>query len=78
MVFLGTWLTVELFTIEADRLNSLIFIPEKLAFHYKTVYIKLLMKHLGSLLESKRPSGTVPSNHLNHLRPSCLINTILP
>lgn len=42
---------------------------------YKMVDIKLLMKYFGNLLESKRPSGTIPSNHLNHLRPLWLINT---
>ena len=60
MWFWGTWLTVEHFTIRASRMNSLLFIPEKSEFHYKTVYIKLLIKHLGWLLESKRPSGTIP------------------
>ena len=75
MWFWGTWLTVEHFTIRASRMNSLLFIPEKSEFHYKTVYIKLLIKHLGWLLESKRPSGTIPRNCLNHLRP-CLIDTI--
>lgn len=77
MWFWGTWLTVEHFTVKANRMNSLIFIPEKLEFHYKTVYIKLFIKHLRCLLESKRPSGTIPRNCLNHLRP-CLLDIILP
>ena len=60
--------TRELFRSKSDEMNGLIFYSRILRISFKTMDIQPLMKDLRYLFESKRPLGTIPNNHLSHLK----------